>query len=213
MRRDAEGAADRTGGPWRAVGALSLAAALACAPAAPGAEGEPALPDCEWCGAAEAPAELTSTAVLAGPDEPGERLVVEGVIYEADGRTPAEGVLLYAYNTNAEGVYQPGPDPTGNERRHGRLRGWLRTGSDGRYRIETVRPAAYPGSTIPAHVHMTVQPPGGEEDWIDSIHFADDPLLTERQRRRLRGKGGSGIVQPTQDENGVQRAERDVVLP
>ncbi|MBA3584027.1 MAG: hypothetical protein H0W36_05765 [Gemmatimonadetes bacterium] len=44
-------------------------------------------------------------ATLAGPAEPGERLVDTGTVSQPDGRTPAEGVLLYAYHTNAEGVY------------------------------------------------------------------------------------------------------------
>jgi len=114
-----------------------------------------ALPGCEWCGAAEAPARLTNIARVARPDEPGDRLVITGVIRTPEGR-PLSGVLLYFYHTNAAGRYDPDPQPRGNERRHGRLRGWLRTGPDGRYRIETIRPGLYPGRPDPAHVHVTV---------------------------------------------------------
>lgn len=35
--------------------------------------------------------------------EAGERLTVEGTVYR-DGKTPAAGVLLYAYHTNAGGA-------------------------------------------------------------------------------------------------------------
>ncbi|HEX2162589.1 MAG TPA: intradiol ring-cleavage dioxygenase [Thermoanaerobaculia bacterium] len=179
--------------------------------AAPGGAAE--LPACEWCGADEAPDELTSEMVLAGPDEPGERLVVEGTVFQADGVTPAPGVLLYAYHTDATGRYSRRGDETGNGRRHGRLRGWLVTDDRGRYRIDTVRPAGYPGSDEPAHVHVTLRPPGGEEIWIDSIEFADDPRLTAAQRARREGRGGPGIVDPARGEDGVWRATRDVVLP
>lgn len=170
------------------------------------------LPACEWCGAAEAPEGLSPEMTLAGPGEPGERLVLEGTVFQPDGRTPAAGVLLYAYHTNAEGVYPQRGDETGNARRHGYLRGWLRTGEDGRYRIDTIRPAAYPGRTEAQHIHMTVQPPGGEEAWIDSVHFDDDPLLTEARRQRLENRGGSGIVRLERGEDGVWRGRRDIVL-
>lgn len=192
-----------------------LLLSLAACGAAPGeATRSEALPACEWCGADEAPAEgLTAEMVLAGPDEPGERLVVGGTVFESDGRTPAAGVLVYAYHTDVTGRYTRRGDETGNGRRHGRLRGWLLTGADGRYRIDTIRPAGYPGSTEPAHIHLTVRPPGGEEAWIDAIEFADDPRLTAAQRARKEGRGGSGIVEPVRGEDGVWRATRDVVLP
>lgn len=175
------------------------------------------LPDCEWCGAAEAPAELDAEMRLAGPgsdfpDEPGEPLVITGTVVEADGETPAAGVLIYAYHTNNRGIYETVGGETGNGRRHGHLRGWLRTGEDGRYRIVTVRPGSYPDSSNPQHVHMTVTPPGGEETWIDSIHFGDDPLLTPARRSRLRNRGGSGVVTVRRDEDGTLHAVRDVIL-
>ncbi|HEX6203163.1 MAG TPA: intradiol ring-cleavage dioxygenase [Thermoanaerobaculia bacterium] len=191
-----------------------LLLSLAACGAAPGEAARSApLPTCEWCGADEAPAGgLSSEMVLAGPDEPGERLVVSGTVFESDGRTPAAGVLVYAYHTDLTGRYTRRGDETGNGRRHGRLRGWLVTGADGRYRIDTIRPAGYPGSTEPAHIHLTVRPPGGEEAWVDSIEFADDPRLTAAQRARREGRGGSGIVEPVRGEDGVWRATRDVVI-
>jgi protocatechuate 3,4-dioxygenase beta subunit len=191
-----------------------LLSVAACAAAPGDAARSTALPACEWCGADEAPAEgLTAEMVIAGPDEPGERLVVTGTVYERDGRTPAAGVLVYAYHTDLTGRYTRRGDETGNGRRHGRLRGWLVTGADGRYRIDTIRPGGYPGSTEPAHVHLTLRPPGGEEAWVDAIEFADDPRLTAAQRARREDRGGSGIVEPVRGEDGVWRATRDVVIP
>lgn len=171
-----------------------------------------ALPACEWCGTGEAPDRLEWTATIAGPDEPGERLVVTGTVYEADGVTPAQGVVLYLYHTDATGIYPKRGDETGNAQRHGYLRAWLRTDEHGRYRVETIRPASYPTRTEPAHIHVTVQPPDREEFWIDSIVFDDDPLLTPARRAALKNRGGSGIATLRQDEQGVWHGTRDITL-
>lgn len=170
------------------------------------------LPACEWCGADEAPDALSWDMTIAGPDEPGERLVITGTVYEAGGTRPAPNVLLYAYHTNAEGVYPKRGDEIGNGQRHGYLRSWLRTNAQGRYRVTTIRPASYPGRTEPAHIHLTVQAPDAPETWIDSIVFADDPLLTPEARARLDNRGGSGIVTLRRDEQGVWQGRRDILL-
>ncbi|MGI9091499.1 MAG: intradiol ring-cleavage dioxygenase [Gemmatimonadaceae bacterium] len=171
-----------------------------------------ALPECEWCGAAEAPSKLGPEMRLAGAGEPGIPLVVSGTVYRPDGSTPARGVLLYAYHTNAAGVYPKRGNETGNGRRHGYLRGWLRTDSHGRYSIATIRPAPYTTRNSPAHIHVTVTPPGCAEDYIDSIMFDDDPLLTPVQRARLAGRGGSGVVHAVPDGRGGLQVTRDIVL-
>jgi protocatechuate 3,4-dioxygenase, beta subunit len=171
------------------------------------------LPECEWCGAGEVPADVSWLATIAGKDEPGERLVVRGRVYRPDGKTPAPGVILYAYHTNAKGVYPKKGTETGNARRHGYLRGWMKTDSTGRYEFRTIRPAAYPGGENPQHIHVTVKEPGRAEYWIDEFHFDDDPLLTPEQRSRLRNRGGSGIIRPTRGDDGAFEAVRDITLP
>jgi protocatechuate 3,4-dioxygenase beta subunit len=168
--------------------------------------GEP-LPACEWCGTAEAPAELDWGVTIAGPDEPGQRIRIDGVVYRPDGRTPAAGVVLYVYHTNADGVYERLGDETGNGRRHGHLRGWLRTAEDGRYQIRTIRPGNYPGRDAAQHIHVTVQEPDGTpEYWLPSFKFADDPLLDA-------DPDAPNVVSLTRAEDGVWQAHRDIVLP
>ncbi len=167
---------------------------------------------CEWCGGHEAPAMLPSEMVLASQQEPGEALVIEGVVTEADGKTPAANIVLYAYHTNAEGYYRPGPHPRGNERRHGHLRGWLKTDAQGRYRIVTIKPAPYPGRDEPAHIHITLTPPGQSEYWIDEVWFDDDPLVTNAKRQRANNIGGSGIVHLQRNTQGVWQGVRNILL-
>ena len=168
---------------------------------------------CEGCEAVFVgmPDSLSWRARIAPEDEPGERMVLRGTVRDADG-SPAPGVIVYAYQTNARGVYPPDDDFTGHARRHGELRAWVRTDERGRYRFETIRPGSYPGRDVPAHVHLHVVEPGCCTYWIESVRFLDDPLLPDTAGVPGRDRGGSGLVEPRR-ENGIWIAERDIRLP
>lgn len=169
---------------------------------------------CEGCEAVfqGRPTELSSVARLAGGDESGEPMRIEGVVRNEVGQ-PVAGVIVYAYHTDAEGVYPPEERLPGTAAyRHGRLRGWALTDTQGRYTFDTIRPGSYPSRNAPAHVHMHVLEPGCCTYYIDDIHFTDDPLLTATQRRDLAdGRGGGGLVEPVRD-GGRWTVRRDIVL-
>lgn len=140
--------------------------------------------------------------------EPGTPLVVSGTIYAADGRTPLAGATLHVYHTDARGIYS---DAQGDPRQTARLRGRMLTGDDGRYEFRTIRPASYPGNTIPAHVHASVKAPGVEERWITDYWFDDDPLLPKADRERHGGGGAfSPVMRITRDASGTLRGTRDI---
>ena len=188
--------------------AITLALVLASSGGSAIAADEPVLGGpCEGCELVfdGMPAELESSARIAPPDEPGEPVVIEGPVVDAEGK-PAAGIIVYAYHTDVEGIYPRGTT------RHGRLRGWVITDDKGNYRFDTIRPAAYPRNTIPQHVHMHVIEPGRGTYYIESIHFEDDPLLTASERRRLGGRGGPGLVRPERDADGVWHVRRDITL-
>ena len=167
----------------------------------------------EWGGANDAPEELSWKTVIADKDEPGERLVVTGTVFESDGETPAENVLLYVYHTDATGVYpREGRDRSDANWRHGTLRGWMLTGKDGRYRFDTIRPASYPDTTTSAHIHITVTAPGYDEYWIESYKFADDPHLEDGPHDESPLGGFPYLLEPELDENGILQATRDIRL-
>lgn len=170
------------------------------------------LPDCEWCGADEAPEELASTITIAGPEEPGRRLTLTGTVYQPDGETPAPGVMLYVYHTNAEGEYPTRGDEMGNAQRHGYLRGWLVTDGQGRYTVHTIKPGSYPGRITPAHIHITVTEPNRSEYWIDSVWFEGDPKITDETLEWRSGKGGPAIVELIEAEDGTLRVRKDIIL-
>lgn len=170
---------------------------------------------CEGCEAVfeGMPRDIPSVARIASATEPGEPMVIEGTVREADGSL-VPGIILYAYHTNAVGVYPKDETLRGTTAyRHGRLRAWVRTDSAGGYRFETVRPAPYPGSRTAEHVHMHVIEPGRCTYYIASINFDDDPLLTAEEREgQERGRGGSGLVSPGRDAKGRWMVRRDIVL-
>ncbi len=190
---------------------MRLVAALAVVVVAAAAAGarEPVvgLP-CEGCEIVfeGMPAEIPAKARIASADEPGEALVIDGVVTDAAGK-PAAGIIVYAYHTDAKGIY-PEADT-----RHGRLRAWARTDAEGRYRFDTIRPASYPGTSIPQHVHMHVIEPGRCTYFIGDVLFDDDPNLGARDRERARnGRGGPGVAVPAKDDAGVWHATRDIRL-
>jgi protocatechuate 3,4-dioxygenase, beta subunit len=170
--------------------------------------------NCEGCEAIfeGMPQQLGPESRIAPAGEPGEPMEVSGVIYHSDGRTPAPGVILYLYHTDARGIYVPAPNMNGYARRHGRLRGWIKTNASGEYKFHTIKPASYPNKTIPSHIHPVIKEPDKNEYWIDEYVFDDDPLLTQRERTRLQKRGGSGIVRLSKSSGGVWLARRDIVL-
>lgn len=170
---------------------------------------------CEGCDAVFVglPETVPSTSRIASPGEPGEPMRIEGTIMDRSG-TPAPAVIIYAYHTDAQGVYPRTERLQGTPAfRHGRLRGWARSDQNGRYAFETIRPASYPDTETPAHVHMHVIEPGRCTYYLDSIHFTDDPRAGEQESGQAdEPRGGSGLVEPRRDASGRWIVEREIVL-
>ncbi|HWQ35643.1 MAG TPA: hypothetical protein VNQ79_22545 [Blastocatellia bacterium] len=165
---------------------------------------------CEGCEAIHdgMPAQLSWETTITDKNEPGEPLEISGTIYKSDGKTPAAGVILYVYQTSAKGYYESAPGAT----RHGRIRGWMKTDAQGRYKFRTVRPGAYPGRNIPAHIHPVIKEPDKNEYYLDEYRFDDDPHLTAAERAKEEKRGGSGIIRVTKNQSGVWIGRRDIIL-
>lgn len=118
-------------------------------------------------------------AILAGADEPGERLLLSGTVFSGDCRTPLPGALIEVWQANHQGVYDTQKPGNFTEAGTFHLRGMLYTNDQGQYAIETVMPGRYPvppnlpglekyaGLMRPAHIHFRV---------IESRHL---PLTTQ----------------------------------
>ena len=93
--------------------------------------------NCNWCGTSEAPVDASWRTIIPPEGEPGEKLIISGIVFYADGETPAEGIIIYIHHTNTEGVYPKKGSEKGNGQYHGYLRGWMKTDSNGKYEFET----------------------------------------------------------------------------
>jgi protocatechuate 3,4-dioxygenase, beta subunit len=169
---------------------------------------------CEGCEAIyESPIpfeQLKATDTLPDYNEAGPKIRVSGIVYQQDGKTPAKDVVIYVYHTDQTGKYTPGKDAKGWEKRHGSIRGWMKTDKNGYYSFYTLRPAHYPGRQAPQHIHVTVKEPDKNEYYIDEYVFDDDPVLSAEERNR-KHRCGSGILKLTSD-NGILLAKRDIIL-
>ncbi len=147
------------------------------------------------------------SATLVEPGEPGEPLHVTGTVYGPDGTTPAAGVEIYAYHTDAEGLYSETNDNT-----NPRIKATVRTGADGRYELNTIKPAPYPGGGVPAHIHYRISG-GGFPDQRADLNFEGDPYLSSRAIARSVERGQFGSIRPLEkDADGVWQVVFDIKL-
>jgi protocatechuate 3,4-dioxygenase beta subunit len=159
------------------------------------------------CGSCIAPADLSWKTVVTSAKEPGEPLIISGTIYHPDGK-PASGVVLFIYHTDATGYYNEKDDAS-----HPRLKGWMKTGGDGRYEFRTIKPAPYPHRTTPAHIHAHVYGPDYSERSIDDYWFEGDPFINAKELARVKEQGATpAIVALKRDGEGVLRGGRDITL-
>lgn len=127
---------------------------------------------------------------LAGPDEPGDRLLLTGTVFSSDCRTPLPGALIEAWQANHAGLYDTSKPGNFTEATTFHLRGMLYTNEKGQYEIETIVPGRYPvppnlpglekyaGLMRPAHIHFRI---------MESLHvpvttqlyFKDDPFIVK----------------------------------
>ncbi|MGK7390126.1 MAG: intradiol ring-cleavage dioxygenase [Candidatus Cyclobacteriaceae bacterium M2_1C_046] len=153
---------------------------------------------------------MNSTDTLPDFNEEGMKLKITGTVYRNG--SPACDVILYTYHTNQQGIYPTKGNEKGWARRHGYIRGWVKTDQEGKYTFYTIKPGSYPSRNTPAHIHITVLEPDGTYYWIDDFHFADDPLLTSKQKRNITRRGGSdGIVDPVK-QGQLWVVKRDIYL-
>ncbi|QCK14476.1 dioxygenase family protein [Mangrovivirga cuniculi] len=157
---------------------------------------------------------LNATDTLPGFENEGTKIKISGTIYEQDGETPASDVVMYVYHTNQKGIYEPKPSSEGWEKRHGYIRGWVKTDSEGHYEFYTLKPGHYPNRKTPAHIHPIILEPDGKYYWVGSYFFSDDPHLTSEMKNNKNPRCGSdGILQLTDaDQDGILEGHRDFVL-
>jgi len=153
----------------------------------------------------ERPRTLASRARIATAGEPGIPMVIAGRLYERDGRSPAPDIIVFAYHTDVQGLY----DVRSNGPHSWRLKGWAVTGTDGRFVFDTIRPAPYPSRREPAHVHVSFEGPRLQRRW-GGLLLGDDPLVPREERDRSARAAPFGSVRPVTMRDGVQQVDYPV---
>jgi protocatechuate 3,4-dioxygenase beta subunit len=154
---------------------------------------------------------ILSKIKMVADSEPGERMIISGTIYLSDGKTPAKNAILSVWHTDSKGFYIEGGGGAGEK--HPRIHGRMKTGADGKYEFQTVRPAPYPDNSAPAHVHGHISAPNFPEYPI-IYYFEGDNLITDKNRSELNShRGGTpSIIRLTKADNGVLIGHRDIIL-
>lgn len=157
-----------------ALGGLAATAASALPAATPRQTAGPFFPKRD-----QADKDLDLTRI-AGHEKAalGEVCVIEGRVLDEDGK-PVADALVDIWQANHHGRYDheadPNPAPLDPD-----FQGWarLRTDAEGRYRVRTIKPGAYPveaGWSRPPHIHFKVARRGFHE-LTTQMYFAGDPL-------------------------------------
>lgn len=167
-------------------------------------------------------ADLTTNAGTGGVAI-GQRIIVTGRVLDEEGRG-LPGTLIEIWQANASGRYAhwretdyPAPmDP--NFLGVGRCR----TGPDGGYRFQTIKPGPYPwgnhpNAWRPAHIHFSLLGPNLGSRLATQMYFPDDPLhpldpiflaVPAHARSRLVARYDHGVTQ----ENWATGYRWDIVL-
>lgn len=154
------------------------------------------------------PAEITSTGRIAAEQEPGTPMVVHGQVVTPDG-FPASNVVVHGYHRDNAG-FESGPkdDALGTWR----LQGWVKTDAEGRFVFKTIRPAPDNLGREAGHIHFTVESAAHGRQWVRSVFFSDDPMVTAQQRRQSKRAGDYGRVREVRTENNVQHIDVKIRL-
>jgi protocatechuate 3,4-dioxygenase, beta subunit len=138
-----------------------------------------------------APPGIGTRATLVQAGERGEPLDVAGRVFAPDGKSPARGVTVYAYNTDADGYY-------GANRAEypPRIYGWMKTGDSGEFELRTIRPGRYPGMQVPAHVHFALWGGGYPPQWTEELRFEGDSYLMGDAIAEDRQRGEFATIRP-----------------
>lgn len=143
---------------------------------------------------------------LAGPDAPGERIRIEGIVYDGTG-APVKDVLIEAWQADANGIYPHPEDPRFDQVAKG-FRGWGRIITDfetGLWSLETIKPGSVMGRNgrrMSPHISLWLVSRGINIGLNTRLYFDDednsaDPVMNlieqvDRRETLLARKTGPG---------------------
>ena len=103
------------------------------------------------------------------PGSSGAPIVLKGIIFKEDGKTPVNNAFVEIWHCDEHEVYDNASDDYN-------YRGAQKTKADGKYAFKSILPVPYKAdpnieaSWRPAHIHMRVSVPG-QQDLITQLYF------------------------------------------
>jgi protocatechuate 3,4-dioxygenase alpha subunit len=162
--------------------------------------------------------------VLTGSETEGERIRIEGRIFDGTG-SPVRDMLVEIWQANAAGRYNHPADRQEGKPLDPSFRGWGRTGTDfetGLYMFETIKPGSVSGrrgrGLMAPHVNFWLVARGVNIGLSTRMYFVDeetanaeDPVLRMiepalRRDTRCRRAGKSGIARRSTCSTSTSRA-------
>jgi len=118
--------------------------------------------------------------VLTTPETVGERIIIEGRVFDGTG-APCKDILLEIWQANAVGRYNHPADPQTDKPIDPSFRGWGRAGTDfttGLFRFDTIKPGPVIGRSghrmMAPHINVWIAARGINTGLQTRIYFADE---------------------------------------
>src|SRR3954465_6452495 len=117
----------------------------------------------------------TGTAIPLSAAARGERIVIDGRLLDGNGR-PSADAMIETWQADASGRYAHPRDPRGADADPG-FEGYRRVASDsdGRFRIETIKPGAPHERPQAPHLVVGIYGGGVLYRYVTRIYFDDEP--------------------------------------
>ncbi|MEQ8906857.1 hypothetical protein [Ekhidna sp.] len=131
--------------------------------------------------------------IILSKDEPGERIVIKGLVVDAETLEPIKA-SLFLYQADTSGNYN---STLLGMPSYAKIRGKLATDNSGSFLIETIVPGNYPGEVDGKHIHVVARARGYEEwkfeflfeGWVSDdlrkeIAVNKDAIILELQNKK-----------------------------
>ena len=119
---------------------------------------------------------------------PGKKIKVIGTVKDNEGK-PVAGALVYLYHTDSRGWYAADAPHVllyEGDIRHARLFGYVKTNKEGKFELHTIKPAGYPKSDLPAHIHVHVTAQGYRSFGTEFLFDDDERLVGKIRENSIR---------------------------
>lgn len=143
---------------------------------------------------------------IVPPGSKGIPMQLRGTVFKPDGKTPLPAALIEVWQCDEKEIYD-------NTSEDYKFRGAWKTGSDGKYKFDTIVPIPYKVTDTmwrPAHVHFRVSS-ADYQDLITQIYFKGDPYL-EEDTSAASAEAQSRILEIQKNKNGMQDVKFDIQM-